>query len=164
MSDLKVEKNRVVSFVYTIVSDKGEVLEQNDVPSEYIHGLDERVFPQIVTAMEGAVAGAIREVTLPPEEAFGQYDYSKTFRDKLENVPDEYRKLGAEATFQNEKGEQLTMRVVSMENGEIFLDGNHPLAGKTITFRMVVKGVREATDEELESGEVITPAGQVSVH
>ena len=152
MPDLRVEKHKVVAFTYSILNDKGEVKEQNDIPLEYVHGADVRVFPEVVKAMEGAKIGDIKEIILTPENGFGEYDENKTYRDKIENVPPDYQKVGSEASFQNEDGEQLTMKVMSIENGEIFLDGNHPYAGKTLTFKITVKGIREATVDEVASG------------
>jgi FKBP-type peptidyl-prolyl cis-trans isomerase SlyD len=41
---------------------------------------------------------------------------------------------------------------MSVENGEVFLDGNHPFAGKTLTVSMTVKAIRDATIEEIGTG------------
>lgn len=154
MSDL-VEKNKVISFTYSILNDKGEVEEQNDVPMEYLHGVDQRVFPLVVKAMEGAKVGDTKEVALEPLDGFGVYDENKTYRDKVENVPLEYRSVGAEATFKDEAGQELKMKVVSVENGEVLLDGNHPFAGRTMTFKITVEAIREASAEEIASGLVV---------
>ena len=150
-----IEKNKVVSFTYSILNDKGKVEEQSDVPMEYVHGADDRVFPLVVEAMEGAKVGDTKEIILEPLDGFGVYDENKTYRDKVENVPPEYRVVGAEATFKNEDDQELKMKVVSVENGEVLLDGNHPFAGRTMTFKITVEAVREATAEEIETGLVI---------
>lgn len=151
MSEI-VEKNKVVSFTHSILNDKGEVEEQSDVPMEYVHGADQRVFPLVLEAMEGAKVGDTKEIILEPLDGFGVYDENKTYREKLENVPPEYHTVGAEASFKSEDGQELKMKVVSVENGEVFLDGNHPFAGKTMTFKITVKAVRDATTEEVDSG------------
>lgn len=150
-----VEKNKVVSFTHSIANEKGEVVEQSDVTMEYVHGADQRVFPLVVEAMEGAKVGDTKEIILEPLDGFGVYDENKTYRDKLENVPAEYHSVGAEASFKSEDGQELKMKVVSVNNGEVFLDGNHPFAGKTMTFKITVKAIRDATSEEAETGLVI---------
>lgn len=152
MSDLKVENYKVVSFTYSILNEKGEVKEQNDIPMDYVHGADKRVFPEVMQAMDGAKIGDTKEIVITPINGFGEYDENKSFRDKIENVPAECQIVGVEVSFQDEDGEQLTMKVVSIENGEIFLDGNHPFAGKTVTFKITVKGIRDAAVEEVGSG------------
>lgn len=154
MSEQKVEDNKVVSVTYVIVDETGAVLEQYDMPISYVHGPNSNMYPKVAQALEGASEGDEIEVTLSPAEGFGERDPSLTFSDALDNVPPEYRHLGAEATFQNEQGETVTMTVVKIENGKIELDGNHPFAGKSVTFKLRVKEIRDATEAEVGSGEV----------
>ena len=151
MSDT-VEKNKVVSFTHSILNDKGEVEEQSNVPMEYVHGADSRVFPLVLEAMEGAKIGDTKEIILEPLDGFGVYEESKTYRDKVENVPPEYHSVGAEATFKDEDGQELKMKVISVKDGEVFLNGNHPFAGRTMTFKITVEAVRDASAEEISSG------------
>ena len=152
MSDT-VAKHKVVSFTYSILNEKGEVEEQNNVPTDYVHGSDDHLFPSVMAeALEGAAVGETKEISLPPEIGYGPYDKNKTYRSKIEDVPPEYHKVGVEATFQDEDGKKLLMKVMSVENGEVFLDGNHPFAGKTMTVSMTVKTIRDATVEEIGSG------------
>ena len=149
----KVEKHKVVSFTYNMLNDKGEVEEENSVPTDYVHGSDTHIFPAVMSeALEGAVVGDTREISLPPEIGFGPYDENKTYRAKLEDVPPEYHQIGVEATFQDEDGKKLLMKVMSVEDGEVFLDGNHPFAGKTMKVSMTVKAIRDATVGEIGSG------------
>jgi len=151
MSD-KVANQKVVTFTYSIMNEKGEVQEQSDLPMAYVHGSDDRVIPKIAEAMEGKTVGEVVEVAVPPKEGFGEYDESLIYRDKLENVPEEYRELGKEAQFQNENGQTKTMVVTRIENGEIELDGNHPYAGKTMTFKLNIREIRDASADEVGSG------------
>lgn len=152
MSDT-VAKHKVVSFTFDFLNEKGEVLEENNTPVDYVHGSNERAFPLLMAdAMEGASVGEIKEILLPPDQGFGHYDENKTYRAKLEDVPPEYHKVGTEATFQDEDGKPLNMTVISVENDEVFLDGNHPFAGKTLTVRMTIQAIRDATVEEIGSG------------
>lgn len=152
MSDI-VAKHKVVSFIYSILNDKGEVEEKNDIPTDYVHGSNANIFPAVMSeALDGASVGETREILLPPELGYGAYDENKTYRAKLEDMPPEYHKLGVEATFRDEDGKELLMKVMSVDNGEVFLDGNHPFAGKTMTVSMTVKSIRNATVEEVGSG------------
>jgi FKBP-type peptidyl-prolyl cis-trans isomerase SlyD len=154
MSDLKVEENKVVSLTYVILDESGAVLEQYDLPISYVHGNSSSMYPKVADALEGARIGDEIEVSLSPAEGFGEHDPSLTFSDAIDNVPPEFRHIGAEASFENEVGESITMSVVKMEDGKIMLDGNHPFAGKTVTFKLRVKGIRAATEAEVGSGEV----------
>jgi FKBP-type peptidyl-prolyl cis-trans isomerase SlyD len=152
MSDI-VTKHKVVSFTHNILNENGEVLERSDIPTDYVHGSDEHIFPAVMAeALEGAAVGDTKEISLPPEIGYGAYDENKTYRGKIEDMPPEYSQLGARATFKDEDGKELMMTVMSVENGEVFLDGNHPFAGKTLTVSMTIKAIRDATVEEIGTG------------
>jgi len=152
MTEQRVTDHQVVSFTYLIRDDDGTVLEQSDVPTSYVHGLDDNLFPQLMAAMEGKSPGDVVEVTLTPEEAYGQPDPNLTVTDDIDNVPPEYRRVGAEAAFHDEAGETLTMIVTQVDDQSVTLDGNHPFAGKTLHYRLTVVDVRPATVEEVGQG------------
>ena len=153
MSD-RVAKHKVVSFTYSILNEKGEVEEKNDNHTQYVHGSNETAFPAVMSeALEGASVGETKEIDLPPEIGYGAYDENKTYRAKMDEMPVEYHKLGAQAVFKDEVGKELMMTVMSVENDEVFLDGNHPLAGKMLKLSMTVKEIRDATVEEVGSGQ-----------
>jgi FKBP-type peptidyl-prolyl cis-trans isomerase SlyD len=158
---VKVARDKVVYITYQITDTAGGVLEQIDIPVGYVHGGRSDLFPQIERKLEGLAVGESVKVTLSPDEAFGQSNPDLTFTDAIENVPPEFRRVGAEATFQNERGETRTMTVTGVADGQVTLDGNHPLAGKTITFRVTVADIRDATPAEIASG---TPEGNPALH
>jgi FKBP-type peptidyl-prolyl cis-trans isomerase SlyD len=152
MTDATVGKNKVVSITYSIVSENGEILEQSDIPVFYAHGGVNQMFPEVEAALEGHSVGDTIEVVLPPEKAFGEYDPTLTFVDDIDNVPPEFRQVGAEVQMQNDQGETRTFLVSKIENGKLTVDGNHPFAGKTLTYSVTIKDIRDATDEEMKKG------------
>ncbi len=156
MSGQCVERNKVVTFTYIIMDENGSVQEQSDIPMNYLHGADDKMFPAVMQAMEGHRVGDKVEIVLPPEDGFGEYDPNLTYRDKIENVPPEYQHIGAEAEFRSDTGGSMKMTVVKIENGEIVLDGNHPFAGKTMTFKMNISAIRDAAEEEIRTGKLVT--------
>lgn len=164
MSEARVEKQKVITFVYMILDEQGSVQEQSDLPMSYIHGIDGKMFEKVEAEMEGKKVGDVIEVTLQPADAFGERDPELTFTDSLENVPPEFQKLGAEAMFENDDGEQATMVVTKIEDGQITLDGNHPYAGKQMTFKITIKDIREASMEEVGTGEVMDMQNPLNIH
>ena len=154
MTEETVQKQKVVSFTYSILDDEGVLQEQSDLPMSYLHGVDGRMFPKVESELEGKKVGDTIEVTLEPADAFGEHDPSRTFQDAIENVPAEFQQIGAEATFQNDAGEQIAMVVTRIENGQVYLDGNHPYAGRRMTFKVTVTDIRDATLDEVGKGEV----------
>ena len=157
MSEMTIEKGKLVEFTYSIANDRGAIVEQIDLPVNYIHGEDSGMYDKIEHAIEGHKAGETVSVSLTPEEGFGIPDPSMTFTDNLDNVPEEFRHIGAEAEFQNNAGKTKTFRVTEIKDGKVTLDGNHPLAGQTVEFLVNIIQVREATEAEI-SGKV--PTGQ----
>jgi len=152
MSSQFVEQNKVVSFTYSIVDESGELLEQSDLPISYVHGCKHDLFEKVVDELAGCVVGDIVEVPLTPEEGFGLHDPELTYTDDIENVPEEFRSVGAEVEMMNDQGDSRKFTVTRIENGKLTVDGNHPMAGKTITFHIKVSEIRDATVEEMANG------------
>jgi FKBP-type peptidyl-prolyl cis-trans isomerase SlyD len=142
----KIQKNKLVSITYRILNEENEVLEQSDTPIDYVHGIDGRMYPKIIEALEGKEIGDEVCVVLSPEEGFGVPDPELIIVDDINNAPPEYRVIGAKPTFQNANGDSLKMVVTKIEDGKITVDGNHPFAGKTMTFLVEVIGVRNPDD------------------
>jgi FKBP-type peptidyl-prolyl cis-trans isomerase SlyD len=152
MTNRYVSQDKVVSFVYSIVDESGELLEQSDIPISYVHGGKHDLFEKVEAGLDGCVVGDTIEVSLTPEEGFGEHDPELTYTDKLENVPDEFRFIGAEVEMMNTQGDARKFTVTRIENGKLTVDGNHSMAGKAITFRIKVTGIRDATAEEITNG------------
>ncbi len=153
-----VTKNKVVSLIYAVRNQKGELFEYRDLPVSYVHGSGADLFPKIEDALEGRVIGDRVVVRLSPADAFGEHDPKLTFTDDIDNAPVELRHVGAEFEAQNAKGESIVLVVTRVEADKITVDANHPLAGQTITFEVTVRDIRDATPEEIRNGR---PAGDL---
>lgn len=153
MSDQRITRNKHVQFTYSITDGEGNVVEQVDLPVNYIHGATQMgLIERVEKALEGHVAGDNVIVEVPPEEGFGEYDPSLTFTDDINNVPPQYRHVGAQVEMMNEEGETKTFFVSQVDENTVTVDGNHPLAGKTAQFAVKILEVRDATAEELAQG------------
>lgn len=148
-----ISNKNVVTFTYQILDEDGNIVEHSDVPMEYIHGASGAMYPKLEQALEGKVVGVTVEVVLSPKDGFGEHDPNLTFTDHIDNVPQEYRWVGAKPAFENESGEVMELVVSKIEGDQLTVDANHPLAGKTVTFRIKVLDVRKASAAEL-SGNV----------
>ena len=151
-SDAVVGKNKVVGVSYSILDETGVVIEQSDIPMYYVHGGPNDMFPDVEQALDHCTVGDSVEVVLPPEKAFGFHDPTMTFTDDIDNVPPEFRHVGAEVQMQNDRGETRTFHVSRIEDGKLTVDGNHPFAGKTLTYALTVADIRDATEEEKQNG------------
>lgn len=151
-ADAVVGKDKVVGVSYSIIDNSGVVIEQSDIPMYYLHGGPNEMFPDVEQALEGRSRGDSVEVVLSPEKAFGNHDPNMTFTDNIDNVPPEFRHVGAEVQMQNDSGETRTFFVSRIEEGQLTVDGNHPFAGKTLTYALTVADIRDATEEEKQNG------------
>jgi FKBP-type peptidyl-prolyl cis-trans isomerase SlyD len=151
MSDETVARNKVVYIRYSILDEEGMVRGQQDMPIGYVHGARSGLFEEIEQGLEGHQVGDKVEIFLNPG-AFGERDPDLVVEDDIDNVPPQIRRIGAEAELQNDHGDVLTFRVISIDDGKITLDGNHALAGRTAKCVAEIMSVREATPGEVSSG------------
>ncbi len=151
MSD-KITNSKFVSLVYTITDEENNILERIDMPIQYIQGAKSQVIEKIEIALDGHQVDDLVHVTLSPEEGFGAHQPELTFSDDIANVPPQFHSIGSEVEFQNDQGESKIFRVTEIADGKLTVDGNHPFAGKTITYNITVKEVRDATADELKHG------------
>lgn len=148
----KIAKNKFVSLTYTITDEDDNILERTDMPMQYIQGIKSQVIAKIEIALEGHKVGDMVDITLSPEEGFGAHQPELTFSDDITNVPPQFHTIGAEVEFQNDQGESKIFRVTHIEGDKLTVDGNHPFAGKTITYNITVEEVRDASSRELKNG------------
>ena len=152
MTGPRVSQRKVVSFTYQIHDEAGRVMEKTDLPVSYVHGGRGDIFTQVEHALEGREEGDRVEVTLTPEEGFGPHRPELTFTDDVENVPAEFRFVGAEVEMHNDRGEARKFKVSRIADGKLTVHGNHPIAGRQITFLVTVVGIRDATAQETAMG------------
>ena len=144
-----IKPGKFVSLTYTISDLDGNLLEQNDIPVNYVHGGETELIGGMDRAVVGRGPGDLVEMTVPPEDGFGPHDPSLTFTDELANVPPQFRHIGAEVQMQNESGEAKTFYVTKIEEQKLTVDGNHPLAGKALKVQVKILEVRDATIEDM---------------
>jgi FKBP-type peptidyl-prolyl cis-trans isomerase SlyD len=156
MSDTNatIAENMVVTVDYTLTLDNGEVAEttQDRMPMRFLAGHG-ALMPALEDALMGLTTGDVREITLAPEDAYGEFD-----PDAFEEVPlDAFPKdgdlhVGTVIGVHDADGDVYQAYVNEVREDSVLLDYNHPLAGETLHFRVTVLDVRPATPEELEHG------------
>ena len=152
-----IEDNKYVELTYKVIDRKtGNVLTLVEFPLGYVHGVNEELSPAVTAELEGKSAGDVIEVPIDGDTVFGERDEALVFTDRIENVPEEYREVGTTIVMENEKGEAKKFTVTRMDDKTLTVDGNHPLCGRELLFRLEVLGVRDATDEEIEAGGSVT--------
>ncbi|NNJ91645.1 MAG: peptidylprolyl isomerase [Gammaproteobacteria bacterium] len=144
----KIEPGKFVSLTYIIKDKAGSVLEHNDIPTGYIFGGDTELLGGMDELLIDKQAGDEISSEIPPAKGFGEYNPAMVFVDDLENVPEDFRHVGAEVQMQNDRGESRSFYVSKIKDGKLVVDGNHPLAGKTLTLEVKILEVRDATEAD----------------
>lgn len=152
---MQIAQNAVAAFHYTLTDDQSQVIDSSAGrdPLTYLHGSGQ-IVPGLEKQMEGRAAGDKFNVEVTPEEGYGVHNaelMQEVPREAFQGVED--IQPGMQFQGRGPQGE-INVTVTKIENDKVFIDGNHPLAGKTLHFAIEVTDVREASAEELEHGHV----------
>ena len=146
---MKITKDTVVTLQYKVAEAGGKLIEESRTPMVYLHGGYDNTLPKIEAALEGQEKGFQTVLTLAPEDAFGIRDESLVRTIHKSEFPPGV-KVGGQLEGRTDGGEPHVFHVMKIKGDKVLLDGNHPLAGKTLKFTLKVTGVRAATPEEIE--------------
>jgi FKBP-type peptidyl-prolyl cis-trans isomerase SlyD len=154
-SSLSVQDDVVVSIDYTLRLEDGEVIDSSEgrAPLQYLQGQGQ-IVPGLERELYGMNVGDEKEVTVSAEEGYGDYDEERLQQVPLDAFPED---------MELEEGMSVRMRDVSsgqlfdatiddIDDDDVTLDFNHPLAGETLIFDIKIVNLREASAEELQHG------------
>lgn len=153
MSGDTVQDDKFVELSYKVIDQKsGEVLTLVEFPIGYVHGNNAALEEFVTSRLEGRRAGDIIEVPVDCDQLYGPRDENLVITDLIENVPEEYREVGTKIVMENDKGETKEFLVTRIDEKTLTIDGNNPLCGRQVVFRLEILTVRDATEEEIEFG------------
>ncbi|MBT3343797.1 MAG: peptidylprolyl isomerase [Gemmatimonadetes bacterium] len=158
---MQIAANSVVSIQYTLTNDAGETLDTSDgrEPLMYLHGAG-NIIPGLEKELLGKSVGDSLEVTVQPEEGYGQIN-----DEMIQTVPrDAFGGVdkiepGMQFEASDEDGGTQMIVVTAVEGDNVTVDGNHPLAGEVLHFAVTVEEIREASEEEVTHGHAHGPEG-----
>ena len=150
---MKIEKNTAVTLRYKISEPTGKVLEESKEPMAYLHGGYGNTFPKVEAALEGQEVGFQTVIELAPEDAFGVRNEALMQTIPKTQFPPGV-KVGGQLEGRGDDGQAHVFTVLKIKGDQVLLDGNHPMAGKTLRFGLSVVEVRAALPEEVEHGHV----------
>ena len=151
---MKIARERVALFHYTLKNDAGEILDssEGEAPMAYLHG-ENNIVEGLENAMAGKEAGDKFEVTVEPAEAYGEYDESLVQPVPREEFGEHPVEVGNQFHADTAIGPRI-VTVTAIHDDQVVIDANHSLAGENLHFRVEVVEVREATKDELDHGHV----------
>ncbi len=158
---MKVDINTVVTLNYTLSdNDTKEHIEatSNDRPMQFLYGV-ERLLPTFEEEIHGLSAGENTVFSIKSADAYGERAAEKVvmlpiniFHDENGAIDTNIIKVGALLPMSNSDGHHLTGMILSIDDNEVQMDFNHPLAGQDLLFDVTILNVREATADEIAHG------------
>ncbi|UNK56643.1 peptidylprolyl isomerase [Pseudoxanthomonas daejeonensis] len=151
---MKIEKDRVVRFHYTVSEVGQEPLEssQEREPIAILIGHG-NIIPGLEAAMQDKVAGDRFEVDVAAADAYGERREGMGQRIPKKHFGNTRLQPGVQVVLQTNFGPRA-VTVEKVGHSVVDVDLNHPMAGKDLHFDVEIVEVREASAEEVEHGHV----------
>lgn len=152
---MKIEKDRVVRFHYTVSEAGQEPIESSRERGEPLailigHG---NIIPGLETAMMDKEAGESFGADVKSADAYGERREGLTQRVPKKHFGNTRLVPGQQVILQTNFGPRaVTVEKVGMTVVDV--DLNHPMAGKDLHFDVEIVEVREASEEEVQHGHV----------
>ncbi|MET0219008.1 MAG: peptidylprolyl isomerase [Burkholderiales bacterium] len=151
--------NTVVSLDYQLRDTDGVLIERSRAPLTYLHGGYGGIFPLVEESLAGRQEGEVVEVRLEPDDAFGDYDEELVRLEPRNHFPEDVT-VGMQFEGHSDGGGEVRVYTVTdMTAEQVVVDGNHPLAGRSLVFTCTVASVRPATPDEIEHRHAHGPGG-----
>jgi FKBP-type peptidyl-prolyl cis-trans isomerase SlyD len=152
--DPTIQPNTHVTLDYELRDEDGALVDASEAeggePIRYVHGYGMLV-PGLEAALAGLRVGDERDIVVPSEAGYGEYDEALVLEVDRSDVPDpDAVSVGDEFVAEAPDGGELAMNVVEVRDDVVVVDANHPLAGMTLRYLVKVRGVRAATEDEVE--------------
>jgi len=150
---MQIQKDSVVTFHYRLKEEGGDIFEDSHEgnPVLYLHG-HASMLPGLEEAMDGKSAGDTYEATLTPEKAYGFRKEASSQRIPKKHLLTKGKITPGMIVQVNTEDGPYEATVIKVGLKNVDIDGNHPLAGKTLVFGVEIIDVRAATDDELAHG------------
>jgi FKBP-type peptidyl-prolyl cis-trans isomerase SlyD len=151
-------QKRVLSFNYTLKDTEGQVLDSSaEGPLAFLEGTGQ-IIPALEEQIKNMAAGDKKNVKLKAVDAYGEREEKMTM--KVPKAELAHLQLEVGGFLQLNLGEQMkVVRVTEINDQEVTLDGNHPLAGMDLEFDIEMIETRSATQEEISHGHAHGPHG-----
>ena len=160
-----IQNEKYVELKYQIIDEKtSDILTEVEFPIGYVHGVNKILSSQVSLELEGKSVGEIIEVPFDGNQIYGPRDETLVIIDHLENVPEEYHEVGTTIIMGKENGDTKNFIVTRLDDKSITIEGNNPLCGRKVLFKLEILTVRDATDEEVAAGGKIENGPDINGH
>jgi len=141
-----VQDNMDVALEYTLTVD-GQVVDTTEGREafHYIQG-QKQVIPGLEKQLSGHHIGDSMDITITPDEGYGEIDPSAVVDLPKSQLPQDITpEVGMVLRGVSKEGIGFQARIKEIKDENVVLDLNHPLAGKTLNFKIKVTGISPAS-------------------
>jgi FKBP-type peptidyl-prolyl cis-trans isomerase SlyD len=147
-----IKEHSVVSMTYVLRDENRIILDASiGRPFVFLQGYN-NIIPGLEKALMGLKVGDKKFVDVKAEEAYGQYDQNLRMTVPREQFGDQMPEIGRQVQLSSATGQPFLASIVAIQNNQVMLDANHPLAGKNLFYEVEIFEIRDATPEELKQG------------
>lgn len=137
---MKIKNGCEVTFHYELRDEKGELIDStfDGEPVHYVHGEGELI-SGLEEFLEGEEPGFKARVTISPEDGYGVRTEDLIVYAQADNFDDDVElKVGEVVETEDPDGEIIEFVITEIDGDKVFLDGNHPLADKTLDYKIEI--------------------------
>lgn len=137
---MRIKKGSRVTFHYELRDEDGTLIDSTyeSEPVIYIQGEGE-IISGLEDFLEGEEPGFEAKVSIPPEKAYGVKSDDLIVFAGPENFDDGVEiEIGSTVETEDPDGNTVIFRIIEIEDDKVYLDGNHPLADKTLDYKVEV--------------------------
>jgi FKBP-type peptidyl-prolyl cis-trans isomerase SlyD len=144
---MAVEAGKQISIEYTLSIEPEGVVDSNvdSDPLTYVQGA-QQIVPALEKALEGMEVGETTEISIPPQDGYGERSDEAIREVDKHMVPEDARQVDTVVQGRDPSGSVINARVAEVRDKTVVLDLNHPLAGKTLQFSVKVLDIQEPAD------------------
>lgn len=150
-----IATDKVATIHFTITDEKGLVQDSTEgqPPYSFIGSLDQ-MFPAVEEKLAGMEVGSKATLSLEPAEAYGEYDEDYVKVTDRAHFPDGVELKEGMTFLTQQEDEEVPVTIKKVDEAEVTIDFNHPMAGQKLKIDLELLEIRDATKEELDSGHI----------
>lgn len=148
--------NKVITLNFTLKDQYGNILDstEGEQPFSFLSG-HQNILPKLESEIDTMLIGSKRTITINAADAYGEYnDDIVQVVGKDEFPPEFLLEVGMQYIASAPDGTKMPFTITEVNNEDVTIDFNHPLAGKDLQFDIELLNVRDATSEEIAHGHV----------
>ena len=146
---MSINVQRVIKFSYTLRDEQGNILDSTEKSGalSFLTG-SEQIIPKLEEELSVMLIGSKKNIHIDAQDAYGEYESEAIQTVKRIEFPEDMNlEIGQSYYANTPDGGQMPFLIKEINDDEVIIDFNHPLAGVNLDFDVQLVDVRDATQE-----------------